>query len=239
MAAIRRSYVFGCTGSPFHRQSVRQSILFSVARIFWSVRSLRLTVIAIALVFLVLYGALVTQKAWQYGHNLDWYHRPDKNGRVHAYLTHPMIIFELITDCVSDAIIVSLVLHLLWGIKLPATERIMILAALSTSIIVTIVSVFRAVCQLKHFRGILRIATDLELAVSLVTCNLLVATTYIYRIVIRRRDSVSESKSDSDIVFSQEVMAATSCPSVTLDRLTTVGITGYSGDDQPVTQAEP
>lgn len=121
MAAIRRSYVSGCTGSPFHQQSgvhlsvfiiiahrayektraVRQSILFSVARIFWSARSLRLTAIAIALGFLVLYGALVTLKAWQYGHNLDWYHHPDKNGRVHAYLTHPMIIFELISKTSS------------------------------------------------------------------------------------------------------------------------------------------
>lgn len=217
--------------------AVRQSILFSVARIFWSARSLRLTAIAIALGFLVLYGALVTLKAWQYGHNLDWYHHPDKNMRVHAYLTHPMIIFELI-NCVSDAIIVSLALHLLWGINLPAMERKMILAALSTSIIVTIVSVFRAVCQLMHFRDILKIATDLELAVSLVTCNLLVATTYIYKIVMRRMHSVSESKSDSDIVLSQEVMAATLHPSVTLDRLTTVDLTGYSGDSQPVTEAE-
>jgi hypothetical protein len=68
----------------------------------------------------------------------------------------------LSADCVSDAIIVSLALHLLWGINLPGMERKMILAALSTSIIVTIVSVFRAVCQLMHFRDILKIATDLE-----------------------------------------------------------------------------
>ncbi|KAG1736771.1 hypothetical protein EDB19DRAFT_1020375 [Suillus lakei] len=221
--------------------AVRQSILFSVARIFWSTKSLRFTAIAIALGFLVLYGALVTQKAWQYGHNLDWYHHPDKDGRVHAYLSRPEIIFELITDCVSDAIIVALALHLLWGIKFPANERIIILAALSTSIIVTIVSVFRAICQFMRFRSILRIATDLELAVSLTTCNLLVATTYIYRIVIRRRRNVSEPKSDSNMQ-TQEVTAAALRSPATLDgrgQLTTVDLTGTGWDSQTVTQAEP
>ncbi|KAG1835613.1 hypothetical protein EV424DRAFT_1340691 [Suillus variegatus] len=124
--------------------------------------SLRLKVIAIALVFLVLYGALVAQRAWQYGHDFDRYNRPDKNEQKHAHLTHPVAIFELITDCVSDTIVVTFASHLLWGIRLAAKERIMILAALSTSITVMIFSIFRAVCQLNHFRSIWRIATDLE-----------------------------------------------------------------------------
>lgn len=117
MTATRYPYVPGCTGLPFHQLSgahlpvfisvthwacrktraVRQSILFSVARIFWSARSLRLKVIAIALVFLVLYGALVAQRAWQYGHDFDRYNRPDKNEQKHAHLTHPVAIFELIS----------------------------------------------------------------------------------------------------------------------------------------------
>lgn len=226
------SWVYGLA-FPSAIWAVRQSILFSVARIFWSARSLRLQVIAIALVFMVLYGALVAQRALQYGHDLDRYNRPDKNERKHAHLTHPVTIFELITDCVSDTIVVTFASHLLWGIRLPAKERIVILAALSTSITVMIFSIFRAVCQLNHSRRIWRIATDLELAVSLITCNLLVATTYIYRAVTRRRRSVSESKSDSDVVFSQNS---------SLDgrrQLTTIDLAGYSGDSQSVTQAEP
>lgn len=55
---------------------------------------------------------------------------------------------------------------------------------------------------------------------------------------MRRRQSVSESKSDSDIVFSQEVMAPTLRRSVTLDRLTTLDLTGFSGDSRPATGAE-
>lgn len=239
-SAVTCFWVYGFA-SPSAICAVRQSILFSVARIFWSARSLRLTTIAIALVFLVLYGALVTQNAWQFGHGHDWCHRPDKNGQVHVYLTYPIIIFELITNRVSDIIVVSLALYLLWGIKLPAKERIMILAALSTSIIVTIVSVFQPICQLMHFGSILRVATAFELAISLLTCNLLVATTHVYKIVIHRRRSDSESNTDSDIVFSQEVMAALR-PSVTLDgrgRLTAVDLTDYIGDSRSVTQAEP
>ncbi|KAG2048760.1 hypothetical protein BDR06DRAFT_747709 [Suillus hirtellus] len=231
-SAAIRSWVYR-VAFPSAIWAVRQSILFSVARIFWSTRSLRLKVIAIALAFLVLYAALVAQRAWQYGHDLDRHNRPDKHEHKHAHLTHPVTIFELITDCVSDTIVVTFASHLLWGIRLPAKERIMILAALSTSITVMIFSIFRAVCQLNHFRSIWKIATDLELAVSLITCNLLVAITYIYRTVTRRRRSVSESKSDSDVVFSQNS---------SLDgraQLTTIDLAGYSGDGQSVTQAEP
>ncbi|KAG1748950.1 uncharacterized protein EDB91DRAFT_824732 [Suillus paluster] len=222
--------------------AVRQSILFSVARIFWSMRLLRLTAIIISVVFLVLYGALVTQKAWQYGHDLNWYHHPDKHGKVHAYLSHPMVIFELMTDFVSDAILVLLSLHLLWGVKLLAKERRMILATFSASIIVTIVSVFRSICQIMQLRSILRIATDSELAVSLIICNLLVATTYIYRIIARRSRSVSESesKSESEIELSEVAAPALQSP-VTLDGtglLTTIDLTNYSWDSQPVTEAE-
>ncbi|KAG1790919.1 uncharacterized protein HD556DRAFT_670773 [Suillus plorans] len=230
------SWVYGFA-FPSAIWAVRQNILFSVARIFWSARSLRLKVIGIALAFLVLYGALVAQRAWQYGHDLDWYddwyNHPDENEQEHVYLTHPVIIFELITNCVSDTIVVSFASQLLCGIRLPAKERIMIMTAMSTSIIVMIFSIFQAVCQLNHIRSIWRIATDLELAVALITCNLLAATTYIYGTVTRRRRSVSESKSDSDIVFSQNS---------SLDgrgQLVTVDLAGYSGDGQSASQAEP
>jgi len=92
--------------SPFYERcrlndkirAVRQSILFSLARIFWSTRSLRCITYTIAFIFLVFYGALVSQKAWQFGHNLNWYNHPDHNGKVRAYLTRPMVIFELISE---------------------------------------------------------------------------------------------------------------------------------------------
>lgn len=161
-------------------RAVRQSILFSLARIFWSTRSLRCITYTIASVFLVFHGALVSQKAWQYGHDLNWYNHPDENGKVRAYLTRPMIIFELISetpivnqimtadeflltaDCVSDAILVSLSVHLLWGIKLPTNERMMMLATFSMSVFVTFASIFRTTCQLMRLASILRIAADLQ-----------------------------------------------------------------------------
>jgi hypothetical protein len=193
-----QSLLSGCTLLPFHQPSgvylpasisrcrlndkiraVRQSILFSLARIFWGTRSLRLLAYTISLIFLVFYGALVSQKAWQYGHNLNWYSHPNTNGKVNAYLTRPMIIFELISetsilnqimtiddlltaDCIADAILISLSLRLLWGMKLPAGKRMMILAAFSSSVFVTLISILRATFQIMRFRSILRIATDLE-----------------------------------------------------------------------------
>ncbi|OAX41593.1 hypothetical protein K503DRAFT_735296 [Rhizopogon vinicolor AM-OR11-026] len=43
--------------------AVRPSILFSLARIFWSTKPLRFMTYIIALVFLVFYSALIIQKA--------------------------------------------------------------------------------------------------------------------------------------------------------------------------------
>ncbi|KAJ8584466.1 hypothetical protein M405DRAFT_746953 [Rhizopogon salebrosus TDB-379] len=226
--------------------AVRQSILFSLARIFWGTRSLRLLAYTISLTFLVFYGALVSQKAWQYGHNLDWYSHPNTNGKVNAYLTRPMIIFELITDCIADVILISLSLRLLWGIKLPAGKRMMILAAFSSSVFVTLVSIIRATFQIMRFRRIIRIATDLELAISLITCNILVATTYIYGVMTRRRSNVSGSKSKSNIESSQEVTALSSRSPVTFDGtgqlLTTLDLSActnlWNESDEPVAQTE-
>ncbi|OAX41594.1 hypothetical protein K503DRAFT_685103, partial [Rhizopogon vinicolor AM-OR11-026] len=53
----------------------------------------------------------------------------------------------LTADCISSLVLVSLSFRLLWGVKLPAKERMMILAMFSTSAFVTLVYIFCATCQ--------------------------------------------------------------------------------------------
>jgi len=92
-----------------------------------------------------------------------------------------------------------------------------------------------------HLRGILPIAADLQLSVSLIACNLLVATTYIYRVMARyRQHNVSESESNSEIEFSQVMVPSQSPVTLRLDGtgqlLTTLDLTNCI--DSAVTLAE-
>ncbi|KAG1819643.1 uncharacterized protein BJ212DRAFT_1554743, partial [Suillus subaureus] len=159
--------------------AVRQSILFSIVRIVYATQHLRRLILGLAGFFLCLWAGLVAQKAWNNGHDTSWY---QTTGRVHVSMTRPMVAFELMTDCLSDTILIVLPLRLLWSLKLPKRQKRMIFAVFSSSIIVTIISIFRGVCQIAKYTTVLATATDFETALSLLVCNLLVIVTFLYRI---------------------------------------------------------
>lgn len=100
--------------------AVRQSILFSIVRIVYATQHLRRLMFCLAGLFLGLWAGLVVQKAWHYGHNTSWY---QTTGKVHILMTQPMIMFELITDCLSDTILIILPLRLLWSLRLPKRQK--------------------------------------------------------------------------------------------------------------------
>lgn len=145
--------------------------------------------------FLCLWAGVVAQKAWNYGRNTSWY---QTTGRVHSFITRPMVVFELMTDCLSDTILVVLPLRLLWSLKLPKRQKRMIFAIFSSSIVVTVISIFRGVCQIAKYRSVLAPAADFETALSLLVCNLLVVVTFLYRIFgfVGADDSVSSDDDD-------------------------------------------
>ncbi|KAG1736770.1 hypothetical protein EDB19DRAFT_1895986 [Suillus lakei] len=159
--------------------AVRQSILFSIVRIVYATQHLRRLILGLATLFLGLWAGLVAQKAWQYGHDTSWY---QTTGKVHAFMSRPMVAFELMTDCLSDTILILLPLRVLWSLKLPKRQKRMIFAIFSSSIIVTIISIFRGVCQIAKYTTVLGTATDFQTALSLLVCNLLVVVTFLYRI---------------------------------------------------------
>lgn len=175
--------------------AVRQSILFSIVRIVYATQHLRRLMFCLAGLFLGLWAGLVAQKAWHYGYNTSWYHT---TGKVHILMTQPMIVFELITDCLSDAILIILPLRLLWSLRLPKRQKRMILAIFSSSIIVTIISIFRGVCQISKYITVLALTTDFEVALSLLVCNLLVVVTLLYRIISSAGADDSISIDDDD-----------------------------------------
>lgn len=159
--------------------AVRQSILFSIVRIVYATQHLRRLIFCLSGLFLGLWAGLVAQKAWNYGHDTSWY---QTTGKVHVFLTRPMIVFELMADCFSDTILIILPLRLLWSLRLPKRQKRMIFAIFSSSFIITVISIFRGVCQIAKYRTVLVPATDFETSLSLLVCNLLVTVTFLYRI---------------------------------------------------------
>lgn len=159
--------------------AVRQSILFSIVRIVYATQHLRRLIFCLAGLFLGLWAGLVAQKAWNYGHDTSWYRT---TGKVHVFMTRPMIAFELMGDCLSDTILTVLPLRLLWSLRLPKRQKRMIFAIFSSSFVITVVSIFRGACQIAKYRTVLAPATDFETSLSLLVCNLLVTVTFLYRI---------------------------------------------------------
>ncbi|KAG6375955.1 hypothetical protein JVT61DRAFT_2832 [Boletus reticuloceps] len=120
----------------------------------------------------------------------------------------------LAVDFAGDATLIIFSLRLLWGVKLPRRQRRMILAVFSSSAIITMVSLPRAIASVIGDNTLACIMLDLEVCLSAATnqrrahasscqlifssivCNLLVVVTYIYRVYVS--SSESEISSDDD-----------------------------------------
>ncbi|KIJ69649.1 hypothetical protein HYDPIDRAFT_73628, partial [Hydnomerulius pinastri MD-312] len=163
--------------------AVRLSILFSVTRIIHPTQPLRRLMHALSALFLLLFIGLTAQKLWWFTEDLSWLHETAYYNEVARYMTRPMLILELCTDIIADGILIILPVRILWSVKLPKRQRRMIIAIFSSSVIVTIVSAFRATCQMMGLASFDGIATDVEVAFSSITCNMLVVATVMYRFI--------------------------------------------------------
>ncbi|KAG1748951.1 uncharacterized protein EDB91DRAFT_824889 [Suillus paluster] len=214
--------------------AVRESILFSIVRIVYATQHLRRLILGLGVLFLCLWAGLVAQRAWQYGHNTSWYNTAT-TGKVHAYMSRPAVTFELIVDCLSDAILIVLPLRLLWSLKLPKRQRRMILAIFSSGIVVTIVSIFRGICQIARYGTVLSSATSFQIAMSLLVCNLLVVVTFLYRIFgfAGADDGVSSDDEDYSTQRMTRTMTRITPRTTTREAFTTVELSDLgSGSDE-------
>lgn len=186
--------------------AVRQSILFSIVRVVYATQHLRRLIFGLVGLFFGLWAGVIAQKAWDFGHDTSWYQTFGK----HMVITQPMVAFELMTDCLSDAILIVLPLRVLWSLKLPRRQKRMISVIFSSSIIVTFISIFRGVCQIARYTSVIATAVDFETTLSLLVCNLLVVVTFLYRIfgftgaddsVSTGDDDYTTTRSTADMVF--------------------------------------
>ncbi|KAI6025538.1 hypothetical protein EDC04DRAFT_231822 [Pisolithus marmoratus] len=130
-----------------------------------------------AAIFVLMWLYMMLVKAIPCAMDRSWYNLPF----VQCPIPEWVVISEVITDSLSDFILVCLPLRLLWRLRVPSHQRTMILAVFSSSLLTTIVSGIHTVYTIPPtFIG--GVTADIEAAVALVVCNLLVVVTFIYRI---------------------------------------------------------
>ncbi|KIJ64125.1 hypothetical protein HYDPIDRAFT_112665 [Hydnomerulius pinastri MD-312] len=175
--------------------AVRMSLLCSILRVVYSSQRLRRRTLAVALLFVLMGAGLIAQKVYICMHDRF------------CQVTTPMIAYELTTDVVSDAFLVSMPLRLLWNIKLPKRQRRMILLNFSSVIILTLWAIVHAVCMFFDLSGFNSFITDIETGLSILLCNLMVVVTFAYRVTRRRETAtVHFDVATTDVATTEAVM---------------------------------
>ncbi|EGO22985.1 hypothetical protein SERLADRAFT_471584, partial [Serpula lacrymans var. lacrymans S7.9] len=117
--------------------SARMSIVFSIIRIAPPSATFRRLTYAAAVVFFFMWATIFSAKAYLCGADRSWYQDPI----IQCPLTLTIALIELCTDLISDIILVAMPLRMLWHVKLPKNQRILILAVFSSSILSCTVSI--------------------------------------------------------------------------------------------------
>lgn len=154
------------------------SILFSVARLVHPTERMRRIVTGLAVFFSLICLIFIAIKLWWYVRDLSWLKQTAFYTLPSPWLPYSIYIYELcseyarrssdvelklhLADCISDTILIILPVRLLWSMRLPTKQRRMIIAIFSSSIIVTMVSVLRAVSQIMCLSSLVGLATDFE-----------------------------------------------------------------------------
>ncbi|KAN0078380.1 hypothetical protein V8E55_010437 [Tylopilus felleus] len=124
---------------------------------------------------------------------------------------------------------------MLWRVKLPKRQRGMILCIFASSVVLAIAAIFHIVGQILGNSDIATAGLHIEVALSIIVCNLLVAVTYSYRFLLHDRAESTENTEDISRRFNDDftmplrspvpatTLRLTTLPPTTLD-LTTVDL---------------
>ncbi|KAG6370901.1 hypothetical protein JVT61DRAFT_10924 [Boletus reticuloceps] len=162
----------------------RISIIFSVARIVPPARSVTMMTLGAGVVLACMWAYIFTSKAVACGVDRSWYDA----AVIQCPVPNWVALSEVCTDTVSDAILVALPFRFLRHVKIPSNQRIMLLSVFSTSILVSVVSAVHTAYLIPTANFIGGVTAEMEGAVSLIVCNLLVIVTFIYRVLRNGRD---------------------------------------------------
>jgi len=118
-------------------------------------------------------------------------------------------------------------LKLLWRVKLPRRQRRMLLCLFSANRFLCLASLAHLLAQWVGIRSIQAVLANLQLAIFLIVCNLLVVVTYVYRVFTSPPDedfpTVSTNPSDDDDFTTPAPRSTENLTTVDLDLLASVG----------------
>ncbi|EPQ51199.1 hypothetical protein GLOTRDRAFT_117994 [Gloeophyllum trabeum ATCC 11539] len=173
--------------------SARLSMLLSIIRIIPPPLVLRRLAYGAAALFVCIWIALVSQKAYKCGKaERGWM---EVKPWTQCRLGRNVAVTELVTDFVGDAVLVYLPVQLLWHArKLPSNHRTLLLVVFSGSMVTTLVSIPHAVIVMGPEGQLEGITAHIEAGISLIVANLLVLMTLLYRVLpsARRLDDDSD-----------------------------------------------
>ncbi|KAF8550414.1 hypothetical protein OG21DRAFT_1446606 [Imleria badia] len=196
---------------------VRMSLMFSIIRITYPTL-LRRIALAVAACFLLFWATTLGLQAWWCVDNT----RALPGQAVHCVLPRSIIIFQVTINCIADMTSVIFPLKLLWRVKLPHRQRRMVLSLFTTSRFLCGFSLAHSIAQLVGNWSIEEILANLQLAVFMIVCNLLVVVTHVYRVFLKNSSdqeppSMSDPSDDDDFTTPARTSGST-------QKLTTVDL---------------
>jgi len=124
--------------------------------------------------------------------SVKWYHRQLADCVKNRKASFAAVFTSLILDFVADILLIVSPLTMLWKVKLPKAQRRLILALFSSSVFSLLASIAFCVTWAlsaqfgPDSRIITRMTAQLQAAISLLVCNLLVVTMVFYRLIKRK-----------------------------------------------------
>ncbi|KAF8129505.1 hypothetical protein EV363DRAFT_1399840 [Boletus edulis] len=195
----------------------RMSLLYSTIRVISPSSVLRKLTRVMTVVFFLFWATVIVLKTCWCVHNTKAMLTLGSEYLV-CNLPKVVIVFQPITNCVSDAVLVYLSLKLLWRAKLPRRRHRMILTLFSSSILISMSSLSHAICQLMvSFEKGMYITFEIEFTSALIVCNLLVVVTYMYRVILSSPSGSLPSESEEDDDFTTPIRTNTATELTTID----------------------
>ncbi|KAF9545339.1 hypothetical protein CPC08DRAFT_392912 [Agrocybe pediades] len=180
--------------------SARTSILLTIIRI--SQGTLRRVLVGVGVLFGVTWAILFSQVWWVCEGNPAW----KKESNPQCPLGLDVAIAQVITDVLSDAILVFAPIRLVWRIRLTGAQKIRVIAIFSTTLVSTAISLNHAYFVLKWGGLQEALAAVMQCCVSLIVANLSVIIALIFRI---STDADDMTTVPSFGMFSMEGMGST------------------------------
>ncbi|KAN0077986.1 hypothetical protein V8E55_010043 [Tylopilus felleus] len=196
--------------------AVRMSIVFSSIRMVPPASRMRTIANGFAVAFFFLWALCVASEGYTCGSDRSWYNSPN----LKCPIGFPIAMIEFTTNVIADVALVALPIGILWRMRLSRNERVIIFIILSTSLLTAMVNIVHVGFLIPVPGYTARMTADIEGALDLGICNLLVLVISAYRwngedIEIMENDFTSKSPEPS------------SSSQTTIDTLTTVDLESF------------